>query len=79
MLLREKGSVYKINRNTITIPVIEKIVEKVVNKKLQELLKDPDYGLKLRKKFKDKLNAIMKQKKKIIPEEKILKKYRVEL
>ncbi|MBA7605100.1 hypothetical protein ES703_12229 [subsurface metagenome] len=79
MLLREKGSVYKINRNTITIPVIEKIVEKVVNRKLQELLKDPDYGLELQKNFKQKLNLILRKRKKTIPEAKIAKKYGVRL
>ena len=79
MLLREKESVYKIDRSTITIPVIEKIVEKAVNRKLQELLKDPDYGLELRKDFKQKLNVILRRKQKTIPEAKIAEKYGVRL
>lgn len=79
MLLRERESVYRIDRNTITIPVIEKIVEKAVNRKLQELLKDPDYGLELRKDFKQKLNFILRKRRKTIPEAKIAEKYGVRL
>lgn len=79
MLLREKESVYKIDRNSITIPVIEKIVEKVVDRKLQELLKDPDYGLELQKNFKQKLNIILRKRRKTISEAKIAEKYDVRL
>ena len=75
--LRENRAVYKVNKDTITIPVIEKIVERVVDQKLQRLLNDHDYGLELRTEFKQKLNSILQQKRKIIPEEKIAEKYGV--
>ncbi|MEW6686396.1 MAG: hypothetical protein AB1393_09375 [Candidatus Edwardsbacteria bacterium] len=78
-LLKEKQEVYEINKKVISLSVIEEIVEEVVNKKLRELLSDPDYGLELREEFKNKLDSILRQKKKIIPEEEIAEKYGVKL
>lgn len=78
-LVREKQLGYKTGGNTITISKIEKVVEKVVNRKLQELLGDPDYGLKLREEFQEKLDLVLKKEKETIPEKEIARKYGVEL
>ena len=60
-------------------PVVEKIVENVVNRKLQQLLQDPDYGLELRETFKKKLHSVLKNKRKTISGEEVAKKYGVKL
>jgi len=78
-LVREKQADYRTGENTITISEIEKLVEKVVNRKLQELLGDPDYGLKLREEFQEKLDLILKKERKTIPEKEIARKYGVAL
>jgi len=77
LLLKEKQTIYKVDREIITIPIIEGIVEKVVNKKLQKLLSDPDYGLELREEIKQKLDSILERKGRTISEEKIAEKYGV--
>ena len=77
--LGENRVIYKASENSISLPVIEKIVEIVVNRKLQQLLRDPDYGLELRTEFKQKLNSILKQERKTIPETEVIKKYGVKL
>ncbi|MFH1353432.1 MAG: hypothetical protein ABIH68_07665 [bacterium] len=77
--LKEKQAIYGMDREMITIPIIEGIVEKVVNKKLQKLLSDPDYGLELRDEIKQKLDSILKRKERTISEEKIAEKYGVKL
>ena len=77
--LGENRVIYKASENAISLPVIEKIVERVVNRKLQQLLRDPDYGLELRTEFKQKLNSILKQERKTIPETEVIKKYGVKL
>lgn len=79
MRIRENRVIYKASENTITLPVIEKVVERIVNKKLQKLLNDPDYGMELRSEFKQKLNSILKQKRIRLwrTEEEIAKKYGV--
>ncbi|MFH1958450.1 MAG: hypothetical protein ABIJ15_08260 [bacterium] len=79
LLLKEKQAIYGVDREMITIPIIEGIVEKVVNKKLQKLLSDPDYGLELRDEIKRKLDSILKRKGRTISEEKIAEKYGVKL
>ena len=60
-------------------PVVERIVETVVNRKLQQLLQDPDYGMELREGFKKKLHSILKNKQKTISGEAVAKKYGVNL
>ncbi len=58
---------------------LEKIVEKVVNRKLLKLLSDPDYGLKLKESFITKLTSILKNGKECIDENEIAGKYNVRL
>ena len=77
MRVKENRVTYKASENIVTLPLIEKVVERIVNKKLQTLLRDPDYGVELRAEFKQKLNSVLKHKKKTIPEEEIAKKYGV--
>ncbi len=73
-MLKEQRVEYNSN---ITIPALEKIIERIVDRKLKQLLNDPDYGLELRDEFKQKLNKIIKRNSKPITEQKIANKYGV--
>ena len=41
--------------NQLTIPELEALIESVIERKLTELLGDPDQGLELKPKIKDRL------------------------
>ena len=58
---------------------LEKIVERVVNRKLLKLLSDPDYGLTLKESFIAKLTSVRKNGGEHIDEDKIAEKYNVRL
>ena len=58
---------------------LEKIVERVVNRKLLKLLSDPDYGLTLKESFIAKLTSVLKNGGEHIDENKIAEKYNVRL
>jgi len=58
---------------------LEKIVERVVNRKLLKLLSDPDYGLTLKESFIAKLTSVLKNGGERIDEDKIAGKYNVRL
>lgn len=77
MRVKENQVTYKASETIVSLPLIEKVVERIVNKKLQTLLGDPDYGVELRVEFKQKLNSVLKHKKKSITEAEIAKKYGV--
>ncbi len=79
LCVREKQADYKTEGNTMTISEVERVVEEVVNRKLQELLGDPDYGLKLREEFQEKLDLILKKERKTIPEKEVARKYGLKL
>ena len=78
-MISEKQAFYRVNSGVVPISKIEKIVEQIVDRKLQELLSDPDYGFKLRAEFQQKLDATLKKRGKTIPANEVAQKYGVRL
>ena len=53
----------------LSVKELEHLIEKAIKKELQSLMLDPDYGLELRDKIKQRLKSSMASKKRISFEE----------
>jgi len=53
----------------LSVKELEHLIEKAIKKELQFLMLDPDYGLELRDKIKQRLKSSMASKKRISFEE----------
>lgn len=53
----------------LSVKEFERLIEKAIKKELQSLMLDPDYGLELRDKIKQRLKSSIASKKRISFEE----------
>jgi ethanolamine ammonia-lyase small subunit len=63
----------------LTVEQLKTLIEDTVEERLQEYLGDPDEGLEIREDVVQKLRANAASKKPRIPNEKVAKKYGIEL
>jgi hypothetical protein len=66
-----------VSKNVIIIDKIKPLIEEIVEKKVIELIGDPDYGLELRTDVRKRLKKSLTIKKKGIPAEKVAKELRL--
>jgi hypothetical protein len=51
----------------MTVDELRNLVEQVVEEKLAELVRDPDFGLELREEFKERLRRTIEAEKRGVP------------